>query len=168
MASAAGVLVLPPLPGSHPQQAVPGAAAWSEPTAVLEDANIQQQQACSGRQQGARSGDSLQEEQQQQLALQQCHERQQLGYTLGQQQQFQCLSGQQQQSVRQTDAHASTVQQPQQQAEQCLGAHSCAGTHLQQQQEGNDQEGMQLFSCARMMKEDLKAYATLVHGAQSR
>ena len=166
-AAAAGALVSPPLSDGHPQQVVPQQAGWSKTAAVLADANPQQpqqQQVSCAHQQAARSGEGLQEEQQQQQVLQQCDAQQQSRY--GQQQQLGYLS--EQQPVRQADAHVSTMQQQQQQqAARCLGAESYTGSLVQQQQE-DDQEGMQLFSCAQTMEEDLKAYATLVHGAHSR
>lgn len=146
---------------------MPPAAALSKTAAVLADTNsLQQQQVWYDGQQDAGSDEGLQQQQLQ--ASQQCWGQQHLGNVPGQQQQLECLYlQQQQQSVGQTDAHTSTVQQ-QQEGEQCFGADTCIGPTLLQQAQSGDEEEVRLFSCAGKMEEDLDAYATLVHGAQCR
>ena len=173
-------LSAPPLTTYQPQHAVPPAVAWSETAAVLVDTNCQQQQQQQqqvfhdGQQDvGSDQGQQQQQHQQHQQhqlqlqALQQCWGQQHLGNLPGPQRQLGGLCLQQQQSVGQANAHTSTMQQQHQEVVQCFDGDTCTGAYLQRGQEA-DEEEMRLFSCAGRVEEDLDAYATLVHSAQSR
>lgn len=135
------------------------ATAWSKTAAVLARRSPEQpqQQAQPDRhQQAVVSEEGLHDAQEQ--VLQQCHGQQQLTHLPGYQ-----LS----EHHRRCDAHTSSGQQQLQLRCGADTSQSEAGTLvLVQQQEDHwqvDGEEPQLFAHARMMEEDLQAYAVLVH-----